>query len=147
MSINKVVVAVSLEDNLIEVLKKVKDVHLDPQFEIHLVHVFPVILYARGMQLSVLTYPTESEKPEIEKHVMEKMTMIEKEIFSKHKNVIKKCLFGSNEKATFNEYVENAKAEMVVVATRKKHHNYNFFDSSFAQHQLKYSPAYVLVLR
>lgn len=147
MSITKVVVAVSLEDSLVEVLKKVKDIRLDPGFEIHLVHVFPVIVYARGMQFSALTYPMDSEKPEIEKQVMEKLSAIESEIFSQHAKVVKKCLFSSNEKAAFTEYVENTKAEMVIVATRKKHHNFNFFDSSFAQHQLKYSPAFVLVLR
>jgi nucleotide-binding universal stress UspA family protein len=147
MKANKVIVAVSLEPETHGPLMKLRDLDLSADTEIHLVHVVPVILYARGMQLSVLTYPLPEDRPEMEKSIKEKLKVIRQEVLPHHKNVHFKCLFDSNEKSAFNDYVMNQKADLVVVATRGRHGIANFFDSSFAQHQLKHSPVNVLVLR
>ncbi len=147
MKVNKIIVAVSLEPETEKPLMKLKDMDIDVNCEIHLVHVVPVILYARGMSLSVLTYPLEEERPSIQEAILAKLSSVKNQILPHHGKVKFKCLFDANEKAAFTDYVANEKADLVIVATRGKHGLTNIFDSSFAQHQLKYSPANVLVLR
>lgn len=144
MNARKIVVAVSFEEETQKPLMQLKNMDIHPDAEIHLVHVIPVILYARGMSLSVLTYPLPEDRPRIEESVLKALTDVRNEIFPKHKNVVMKCLFDVNTKAYFTEYVEKEKADLVVVATRGRH---GLFDSSFAQHQLKHSSANLLVLR
>ena len=147
MKANKVVVAVSMEEETQQPLYQMKNLHFSPDTEIHLIHVMPVILYARGMDLHVLTYPLEEERPKIVETVTDKLKKLAREIFPEQSNIVYECLFDSNEKAAFCDYVQEQKADLVVVATRGKHGIKNFFDSSFAQHQLKHSPTNVLVLR
>lgn len=146
MKASKVIVAVSLEEETQKPLKQIKNLGIDAA-EIHLVHIVPVILYARGMQLSVLTYPLEEERPAIEEGILKKLGTVAKELFPEHKNLVCKCLFDVNVKSAFCDYVEKEKADLVVVATRGKHGLKNLFDSSFAQHQLRYAPTNVLILR
>lgn len=147
MKVNKVIIAVSMEEETQKPLFQLKDLNFSPDTEIHLIHVMPVILYARGMDLTVLTYPLEKERPKIVETVTDKLKRLAKEIFPEHTNIVCECLFDSNEKAAFCDYVQEQKAGLVVVATRGRHGLKNFFDSSFAQHQLKHSPTNVLVLR
>lgn len=147
MKATKVIVAVSLEGETHKPLLGLKKLEIAKDAEIHLVHVVPIILYARGMNLSVLSYPLPDERPEIEMAIVSKLDQVKKEILPEHTNVRTVCLFNSNEKAAFTDYVEQEKPDLVVVATRGKHGLANFFDSSFAQHQLKHSPANVIVLR
>lgn len=144
MNFKKIIVAVGLDEETHEALLKIKKIDIHPDTEIHLVNVFPVILYARGMHLAVLTYPLPQERPAIEETVLAKLKAVKDEILPEHKKVVFKCLFDSNEKAAFNDYVGSRNADLVVVATRKRH---GLFDSSFAQHQLKHSHSNVLVLR
>ncbi len=147
MKYNKIIIAVSLEEETQRPLIKLKDMDIDVHCEIHLVHIVPVILYARGMQLTVLSYPLDEDRPKIQEAILARLKTVKNDILPRHENVIYKCLFDSNGKAAFCDYVEKEKADFVVVATRGKHGLTNFFDSSFAQHQLKYSSTNVLVLR
>lgn len=147
MKANKVIVAVSMEEETQHPLHQMKNLHFSQDTEIHLIHVMPVVLYARGMDLHVLTHPLEEERPKIVETVTEKLQKLAKDIFPEYTNIVYECLFDTNEKAAFCDYVQRQKADLVVVATRGKHGLKNFFDSSFAQHQLKHSPTNVLVLR
>lgn len=144
MKPKKVIVAVSLEDETTKTLMQLKNMDIVKDAEIHLVHMFPVVLYARGMSFEALTYPMPDEKPRIEEQIKASLKDLKNEIFPEHKNVVMKCIFDVNTKAAFTDYVGNEKADLVVIATRHRH---GLFDSSFAQHQLKHSPASVLVLR
>lgn len=147
MRADKIIIAISLEEETFEPLRKIKTLDLDIKAEIHLVHIVPSILYARGMQLSALTYPLPEERPRIEESIVKKLMELKSELLPEYSNVTYACLFDSNEKAAFNDYVTKQHPDLVVVATRGKHGIHNFFDSSFAQYQLKHSPAKVLVLR
>jgi nucleotide-binding universal stress UspA family protein len=147
MKTKKLIVAVSLEEEAYKPLLGLKEMDIDSKVEIHLVHVMPIILCARGMDLTVQTYPLPEEKPRLQEQIIAALTDIKKEIFPTHKNVICKCLFAINTKAAFTDYVHEEKGDLVVVATRGKYGIKNFFDSSFAQHQVKHSAAKVLVLR
>lgn len=147
MKARKIVIAVSLEEETLKPLQQLKNMNIANDAEIHLVHVVPTILYARGMQFSVLTYPLPEERPKIEEHIIAKLKEVKNDVLPEAENVVYKCLFDTNEKAAFTEYIETQKADLVVVATRGRHGIKTLFDSSFAQHQLKYSPVNVLVLR
>lgn len=147
MKCNKVIVAVSLEAETHGPLLKLKSMDIDPKTEIHLVHIVPVIMYGRGLHLSVMTYPLPEERPKIEAAILGRLAEIKNEIFPDAKNVNYKCLFDSNEKAVFSDYVDQQHADLIVVATRPKHGVMNFFDSSFAQYQVKHASTNILVLR
>jgi len=143
----KAIVAVSLEEETHAPLLGLKDLKFLHGGEIHLVHVVPIILYARGMSFSMLTYPMEEERPRIKSEILSRLDGLRKELLPQEERVVLECLFGTNEKATFTDYVTAQKANLVIVATRGKRGIVNFFDSSFAQHQVKYAPTNVLVLR
>lgn len=147
MKARKIMIAVGLEQETNAPLMKIKEMSISSDAEIHLVHIVPVILYARGMQFSVMTYPLDEDRPKIQEVITEKLKALGSDLFPGFKNIKYACLFDANEKAAFTNYVEEQKGDLVVVATRGKKGLSNFFDSSFAQHQLKYSPANVLVLR
>lgn len=147
MKARKIVIAVSLEEETLKPLHQLKNMNISNDAEIHLVHIVPTVLYARGMQFSVLTYPLPEERPKIEESIIAKLKDVKKDVLPDAQNVTYTCLFDSNEKAAFNDYVESQQADLVVVATRGRHGLKTFFDSSFAQHQLKYSPVNVLILR
>jgi nucleotide-binding universal stress UspA family protein len=143
MKTKKIVIAVNLEENTQRPLKGLKDLEFAPDAEIHLVHVMQEILYAKGLQ----SYPLPEERPRIEERILAVLSDIQQEFLPGHKRVVRKCIFDTNVKASFTDYVKQQGADLVVVATRGKYGPENFFDSSFAQHQLKYSPGNVLILR
>jgi nucleotide-binding universal stress UspA family protein len=147
MNCKKVIVAVSLEAETHAPLMKLKNMGIDRGAEIHLVHIVPIIVYGRGIHLSVMTYPLPEERPKVEEIILANLGEVKNELFPDYEKVILKCLFDSNEKSAFSDYVDQNKADLVVVATRPKHGLFNFFDSSFAQHQLKHASTDVLVLR
>lgn len=147
MKAKKIIIAVGLQDELHKPLLQLKEMNFDENTEIHFVHVIPVTLSAHEMEFSIHAYPPPEERPRIEEKIVSAMKDLKQEIFPEHKNVHYKCLFDTNAKAYFNEYVEQQNADLVIVATRGKFGLKNFFDSSFAQHQLKHSPANVLILR
>jgi len=138
---------VSLEKETHRALLQLKNLDLNPDAEIHLVHVVPVIWYARGMQLSVLTYPLEDERPRIEQAILAKLNSVKDELLPLHTNVTCRCLFDANEKAAFADYALKSQADLVVVASRNKHGVVTLFDSSFAEYQLKHSTSSILILR
>ena len=142
-----VVVAVSLEKETHRALLQLKNIDLSPDAEIHLVHVVPVIWYGRGLQLSVLTYPLEEERPRIEQAILAKLNSVKEELLPLHTNVTYRCLFDANEKAAFADYAIKSQADLIVVASRNKHGVATVFDSSFAQYQVKHSTANILILR
>ncbi|HXH73462.1 MAG TPA: universal stress protein [Bacteriovoracaceae bacterium] len=144
MKSKKIIVAVSLDGETHNALMKLKEVDIGHDTEVHFVNIVPVVLYARGMQFSLLTYPLPQERPAIEESVIDKLKGLKGEILPHHGKVVYKCIFDPNEKAAFNDYVLSEQADLVVVATRKKH---GLFDSSFAQHLLKHSPGNVLILK
>lgn len=147
MKFNKVIVAVSLEDETHKVLSQIKELEFLADAQIQLVHAFPVIFFARGMNLSVVTYPLMEERPELEKDALARLAKVKEEFLPNHQNVSYKCFFDMNEKAAFCDYVAKEKCDLVIVATRGKHGLKTIFDSSFAQYLLKYSHANLLVLK
>lgn len=140
-------IAISLEEELISTMMQVETLELATDAEIHLVHVVPTILYARGMHPSALTYPLPEERPGIEQAIVDKLKVIAGRLFPRNKNIVLRCLFGQNEQETFCDYLKEHGADFAVVATRGKHGIATLFDSSFAQYLCRYSPVPLIVLR
>lgn len=143
-----VVVAVDFNKDCLNTLKTL---HKMPQIlgdaEIHFVHVFEIIIYS--FDLTSRAWPLPEEQSKIEAEVVDRLSKLAQEILPKgHTNkVVVKCLFDVSAKERFCEYTKEAHAGMAVVATRGKHGIQGLFDSSFAQHLCKYSPASIFVLR
>lgn len=146
MKAKKIIIAVSLTEDTQKPFNYLKEISIPPDAEIQFVHMVTENVYFDEMELAV-TIPSQEEKRKIEEQITIKLQSLINEIFPLHKNVFTKVIFDSNIRAAFIDYVAKEKADLVVVATRRRIGIVDFFDSSFAQHQVKYSPANVLVLR
>lgn len=146
MKAKKIIIAVSLTEDTQKPFHYLKEIPIPPDAEIHLVHMVTENVYVDGMELA-LTFPSREEERKLEEQITSKLQSLKNEIFPLHMNVYTKVLFDTNIRAAFTDYVTKENADLVVVATRGRHGIKDFFDSSFAQHQVKYSPANVLVLR
>ena len=147
MKLKKIIVAVSLDEATQRPFHYLEKMPIPLDSEIHLVHLVTETFYAKEMQFQVVTSPPVEDRPKIESEIVKKLLKLKKEIFPHHTNVSTKVIFDPNIKAAFVDYTEKQKPDLIIVATRGRHGIKSFFDSSFAQHQLKYSPANVLVLR
>lgn len=147
MNMKKIIVAVSLDESTQRPLEYLKAMPIPLDAEILLVNMVTETLIPSDSDFAVYKYPGEGERPKIEEEISKILRKIKNEIFPGHQNVSTKILFDTNIKAAFTDFVEKQRPDLVVVATRGRHGIKNFFDSSFAQHQVKYSPANVLILR
>lgn len=140
----KIVIAVPLIENMAEMLTQVKDMDFLKNSEVHLVTVFNTINYAVGLGEVPLVYPIIEDRKAIEESVLGKLRNLRSEILPEHSKAHVECLFGENVKETFCQYVENVKANTVIIATRKKR---DFFESSFAQYAIKHLDADIIILK
>lgn len=146
MKPKKIFIAVSMAEETQKPFHYLKEFPIPPDAEVELIHMVTENVYADGFEL-VLTFPSKEEKQKLEAEITSKLRKIKQEFFPEHKQVKTKVLFDTNIRAAFTDYVAKQKADLVIVATRSRHSITGFFDSSFAQHQVKYSSANVLVLR
>lgn len=147
MKKGKIIIAVHLDAATQRPFEYLKEMPIVLDAEIQLVHMVPVTFHGVEMGFEIEAYPPKVDRPKIETEIKKKLAAFKEEFFPNHTNVSSRVIFDTNVKAAFSEYVEKEKADLVVVATRGRHGIKTFFDSSFAQHQLKYSVAHVLVLR
>lgn len=146
MKPKKIIIAVGLIQEAEKPFQFLKEMPIHPDSEIQLIHMITENLYVDDLEFALST-PTENEKKLIVEQVTKKLQKFKDEFLPGLKNVSLKVLFDTNIRAAFTDHVKNQKADLVVVATRSRHGIKGLFDSSFAQHQVKYSPANVLVLR
>lgn len=142
----KVVVAVSLDEELKDHLKSIKHMDFLAQSEIHLVHVFNTISYAIGFAEAPLIYPVQQDRAVIEKEVLSQLRDLSRDILPLHFSgkIIYQCLFHDNPKEKFCLYVENSKADLAVIATRRRR---GLFESSFAHYVGKHSDCHQILLK
>lgn len=146
MKAKKIIIAVSLAEETQKPFLYLKEMPIPQDAEIQLIHMVTENVYADGFEFA-LTYPSKAEKQKLEEQIMLKLQSIKNDLLPRHMKVTTKVIFDTNIRAAFTDYVSKEKADLVIVATRGRHGIKDFFDSSFAQHQVKYSPANVLVLR
>lgn len=128
MKEKKIIIAVALTEETQKPFLYLKEIPIPLNAEIQLIHMVTENVHGQD-QINL------------------KLEILKNEIFPLHTKIFTKILVDTNIRAAFTDYVAKEKADLVVVATRGRHGIKDFFDSSFAQHQVKYSPANVLVLR
>lgn len=142
----KVVVAVGLNENVQELMKPLRDMEFLNHSEVHFVHVFNTINYTTLYSEFPLVYPVEADQKKIEESILSFLVSMAKEVMPKNfeGKVIHRCLFGDRPKDKFCHYVDEVKADLVIVPTRQKR---GFFESSFAQYVTKHTHANMILLK
>lgn len=139
-----IVICVSLTDDSLEMIKKLKGSGLIQNSKIHLIHCFETQVYTG--EYFVGTYPEPSQYLEIEKSINKILDNLGNE-FGENIVVAKRCLFSSDGKAAIKDYLESEKADLAIIATRGKHGIAGLFSSSFAEYMVRYSPCDLHILR
>jgi hypothetical protein len=142
----KVAVAVSMDDDLLEHLKSIKQMSFLNHSEIHLVHVFNTISYAVGFAEAPMIYPIEDDRKAIEQAVLGRLAQVSQNILPADfkGKLVHKCLFHDNPKEKFSDYLHEIRADLAIVATRKRR---GLFESSFAHYLSKHSESHLIVLK
>ncbi len=140
-----VVISVSLNDDSLNSLAKLKGDAILKDAKVHLVHCFEIQVYTSDF--SPYIYPTEEKYPEIEAATLKILEGLQKNLGLEGQDVEKKCFFSQSPKQRIKEYLEESKADLCVVATRGKHGIQGLFSSSFAEHLVKYSPCDLHIMR
>jgi len=142
----RVVIAVDFNDELPERLKSLRRLDFLNQSEIHFVHVFPTTTYPFGLGEFPLLFPMEADRDVISQAglaLLLNMTEAAMPATFKGKS-IPKIIFSDDEKGSFTRYVEDVRADLVIVFSRKRH---GFFESSFGQYVGKHTNCDVLYLK
>lgn len=144
--INRVVIAVGMDEDMLERLKPVASMEFLKNCEVHLVTVFNTLNYGFVMGDIPLVYPVEADRKAIELTINEMLKNTSKQILPAgfSGKIIHECLFDQNPKALFSNYVEDVEADLVIVAAREKK---GFFESSFTQYVGKHTKANLFILK
>jgi len=142
-----VVICAALNDESLDLLKSLKGSPLLQGNKIHIVHCFEVQIYTSDF--SPFIYPSEDKYPEIESACLKILDGLANNICTPEqlKSTEKHVYFSQSPKQRVHEYLDEKKADLVIVATRGKHGIEGLFSSSFAEHLVKYSPCDVHILR
>ncbi len=142
----KVVVAVGMFDDVSKQLAPIREMGFSSNSEVHFVHVFNTINYTTLLGDFPMLYPVEADRNSIQESIVALLMKISKEVLPSgfEGRVHHKCLFDESPKYKFCNYVKEAHADLVIIATRQKH---NIFDSSFAQYVNKHSNANMVFLK
>lgn len=140
-----IVICTDLNQNSLDTLKTFPR-NLDfKEAILHFVHVFEIHMY--NADIVPVIYPTEAQYPEIEQSTLGILDKLARDLGAKEDQVRLKCFFSHSREERINTYLNDVKADLVVVATRGKHGIQGFFSSSLADFLCKYSPCDVLVVR
>ncbi len=144
--IKKVVMAIGMDDDMVERLKPVESMDFLQNCEVHFVTVFNTLNYGFVMGDIPLVYPVEADRKAIELSINDMLKNTSKQILPANfaGKLVFKCLFDQNPKALFSTYVEDVEADLVIIAAREKK---GFFESSFTQYVSKHTRANLLVLK
>lgn len=142
----KVIIAVGLSNEMAELIKSVRDLEFLSHSEIHFVHVFNTMNYTTVFSDFPIIYPVEADLKAVEESVMSYIKKISHEILPKEfeGKIIHKCFFDAIPKQKFCDYVNEQKADLVIVPTREKR---GLFESSFAQYVTKHTHANIILLK
>ncbi|MFA6236352.1 MAG: universal stress protein [Bacteriovorax sp.] len=140
-----IVVCVDLREESLKVLQSLKDRIDLSGSTVHLVHVFEIKMGL--MEFTPVVYPVPSQYEEIESSIMGFLDNLKRDLGLKDNQVEKHCFFSQSKEQKIKEYLEDKKADMVILSTRGKHGIEGFFASSLADFLCKYSPCDMLVMR
>ncbi len=142
----KIIVAVSPENNIEELLSPIKEMSFRDSVEIQFINVFTTIRFTHWLNNSSLIYPIESDRKEIELSTVKKISEIANKVLpSDFKGMVSsKCLFGEVPKEVFADYINTERPDLVIIAKRKKK---GLFESSFAQYVNNHTETNMLILK
>lgn len=139
------VLCTTLEEESINTLKKLKnDIELKDA-KIHIITIVEKQIYT--VELAAYVYPVENQYPAIEASALTILNSLAQDLGVNRDQVTSKCFFEYDREKKIKEYLNEVKADLVVVATRGKHGLEGFFSSSFTDYLCKFSPCDVLVMR
>ena len=138
--------AVEFSDQLTELLRPLKEMDFTAQSEIHFVHVFRTITNSFGLGEVPLVYPIMSDRGVIEQSGLVLLASVSDRNLQKNFDgkVVHKVLFSDYPKGKFCEYVNEVKADLVIIPTKEKH---GIFESSFAQYVNKHTTCNMILLK
>ena len=142
----KVALAVSLKDDLVNLINPIRDLEFLSHSELHFIHIIPTVSLPALYLEHPLTFPVSEERKNIEAKVLAQLEKKSKDVLPVHFDgkVVYRCLFDQNPKERFCHYVDEIKASLVIVPTRKRR---GLFESSFAQFVVKNTEANMIFLK
>ena len=140
----RIVIAVDIAKEARGRFDELKDIHWTQEADIHLVYVFQEIGYNFSIDAYNMAYPLADDRVAIEKSVKSALKTLGEEVFPKGLNIHTHCLFSENQKEKLCGVAQDLKADVVILAARKRH---GIFESSFAQYMLKHSDRSLLILK
>ncbi len=142
----KVIVAVGLANEMVEMMKPIHEMEFLAESEIHFIHVFNTMNYTTVFSDFPIVYPIEADLKGIEESVLKFLAKTSKAVLPPNfkGKIVQKCIFDAFPKERFSEYVNENKADLVIVPTRQKR---GIFESSFAQYVNKHTEANMVLLK
>jgi len=142
----KVVVAVGPEGEEKNALKNLREMTFLKGSEVYFVSIFKIIDYAYGLGEYNLIFPVAQDREKIKETILAELKKLADDFLPKDfKAVIKyDCLFHENPKEKLCEFLNEVKADLVVMTARKKR---GIFESSFTQYVAKHTSADVLIIK
>ena len=141
----EVVVCVDLTEDS---LKRIKRLHDDVDLKhsrVHLVHVFEIQYYMS--EFTPYVFPTEEQYKEMEDSTLKILDKLAVDMGVSQENRVLHCFFSRNREDKIRDYLNQAKADLAVVATKGRHGVDGIFYNSLTDYLCKYSPCDVLVIR
>jgi nucleotide-binding universal stress UspA family protein len=145
VSMKNIVICVDLNEFSMKTLESFKNKIDLTKSTVHLVHVFEI--HTGNIEFTPVIYPTANQYPEIEESVVSMLSKLALKLNLKSEQVQTKCFFNYSKESCMNTYLNEVKADLVVLATRGKHGISGYFASSLAEYLCKYAPCDVFVLR
>lgn len=139
------VLCTTLDKECLNTFKKIQHEVDLKHTAIHVVTVIRLNIY--HIDLSPYIYPTEIQYANLENKAVEIMRELGDSLGIDSSRITYKCFFEYKKKEIIKAYLEEVKADLVVVATRGKYGIPGLFSSSLADFLCKFSPCDVLVMR
>lgn len=140
-----VIICADINQASIDTLKNMHHEFIFQNAHIHYLHVFEVHMY--NADLVPVIFPAEVQYPDIESSAVGILENLANDMKIQSGNRTVHCFFSHSREEKIISFLNEAKADLVVVATRGKHGIEGFFNSSLADFLSKYSPCDVLVVR
>jgi nucleotide-binding universal stress UspA family protein len=143
---NKVVISILGEGEEVEVFRSLSQMPLMNQSELTFVTLVRSIEYGYGLGEYNLIFPVADDREKIKSEKIKKLkSLVEKNLPSNFKAKINfDCLFDENPKEKLCSFLNEMKADVVVMVARKKR---GLFESSFTQYVAKHTDADVMILK
>jgi hypothetical protein len=144
--LQKVAIAVNLNDPNLEVFESLKNLEFFQRCEGDFVNINLTTTYAIGFGEASIVYPLMTEHKEIHDSTIVGLKRVASQILPRNfqGKLITECLFSDDPKRRFCHYVEENGVDTVIIAAREKK---GLFESSFTQYVTKHTKANLIVLK